>query len=101
MSGLFLCRCEPQTTVRRSILTTQATGIKRKAVPNFQADEGTLLKRLVLRGTDVHKPAAARLSSANDQLFNGDPFGIYRTVQFQTNLWEMLLSYREVCVHHL
>lgn len=99
--SLFWCRFEPQTAVRRSILATNASGVTCEAVPKFQADEGTLLKRLVLKGSDVHKPAAARLSSANDPLFNGDPFGIYRTVQFQTNLWEMLLSYREVCFYHV
>lgn len=75
---------------------TTVADTSRQAEPKFQADEKTLLRRLVLRGSDSSKPAAARLSSANDLLFHGDPFGIYRTVQFQTNMWEMLLSYREV-----
>lgn len=95
---LSFCRFESQA-VHRAVVTAMPTGKAHKTAPKFQVDEATLLKRLVLRGSDANMPAAARLSSANDQLFNGDPFGIYRTVQFQTNLWEMLLSYREVCFH--
>lgn len=87
--------CREAHSMRRSVLTTRAERVKKKP-PQFEIDEATLLKRLVLKGPDAKKPAAARLSSVNDHLFNGDPFGIYTTVQFQTNLWEMLLSYREV-----
>eukprot|EP00892_Ulva_mutabilis_P007267 jgi/Ulvmu1/4912/UM201_0004.1 len=81
--------------MRRKVLTTAVAGVARQAQPSFRVDEPTLLKRLVLKGCDANKPAAARLSSANDLLFDGDPFGIYTTVQFQTNMWEMLLAYRE------
>lgn len=94
------CRLDAQP-VHRTVLTTPIAGVAYQAEPQFQADVPTLLQRLVLKGSDACKPAAARLSSANDLLFDGDPFGIYRTVQFQTNMWEMLLSYREVGQHHV
>jgi hypothetical protein len=69
-----------------------------KAVAEEMAVNRDALAALVLRGPDKEKHAALRVASTYDSLFSDDPFGIYRTSPFQTPLWEMLLSYRRVCV---